>query len=392
MWQLQRLVELVSLMAMAVSLSLDPAVAQPAPTSPKDTLIPFCNRDGLWGYADEEGLEVIKPKFALAGAFSEKLAPVQTADGGFRFIGANGENVGQSFALADVFSEGLAAVKAGKLFGFVDPKLKFVIEPQFEWAGTFHDDRAAVRVKGKYGFIDTTGKLVIPAAFSRVMPFSDGVAGFEQDGRWGYVRQNGTIALNAQYREALPFSFNRAWVSTGEQFYCIDLAGERAIDAMFDVALPFSETLAPVRVGGNTGLIDMQGKFAIGLGAGPVWKSYTTGGQVATFHSGQKVLVAKKVGENVVFETKIDPRFKLIKFQSTPAPARVYCPTLWAYVHAASRRDVMTPQHRIPEGDTNCESPLDIGQRYRVIFEKDNRIEESEFAPAQHDTVKARFP
>jgi hypothetical protein len=49
--------------------------------------------DGSWGYINEKGTIVIKPRFKMAGSCSEGLADVMDDDGWFYYIDATGTAV-----------------------------------------------------------------------------------------------------------------------------------------------------------------------------------------------------------------------------------------------------------------------------------------------------------
>ena len=84
--------------------------------------------NGKWGYIDNTGAVVIKPRFEEAAYFSEGLAPVKLT---------------------------------GK-YGYIDKTGKVVIAPRFNHAFGFREGVAWVE-GAKSGFIDKTGKIVISA-------------------------------------------------------------------------------------------------------------------------------------------------------------------------------------------------------------------------------------
>jgi hypothetical protein len=92
---------------------------------------------GLWGYIDEKGRIIIKPRFAVAGDFSEGRAAVRNENGWFYNIDETGSVIrgASQYRVAEEFSEGLAAVQGERdddKIGFIDTSGRVVIKPQFD--------------------------------------------------------------------------------------------------------------------------------------------------------------------------------------------------------------------------------------------------------------------
>jgi hypothetical protein len=146
-------------------------------------LIPFEDKNGLWGYKDNAGKIIISPRYFAAGEFSEHgIAPVGDKSG-WKYIDTSGKTVIVPFIFdngPDYFSEGLARFAEN----------------------------------GKMGFFDETGKIIIPAQFDFVFPFSEGLAEFcngcskvyagehytMEGGQWGKIDRWGKIVIPAGKR------------------------------------------------------------------------------------------------------------------------------------------------------------------------------------------------
>ncbi len=83
---------------------------------------------------------------------------------------------------SDFGEEALADVKNGDKWGYINPKGKFVINPQFDGAWSFSEGLALMNiggkpdrhkiVGGKYGYINPKGEIVINPQFVHAGPFS----------------------------------------------------------------------------------------------------------------------------------------------------------------------------------------------------------------------------
>ena len=113
-----------------------------------------------YGYEDQNGNIVIKPRFDYAYSFNEGRALIIIAD----------------------------------KYGYIDINGNMVIKPTYDYATEFLDGRAIVRVdNGKEGFIDKTGKMIIAAKYDSIMPFYKGKAQVKMGDYWYYMDTNGKI-------------------------------------------------------------------------------------------------------------------------------------------------------------------------------------------------------
>ncbi len=165
-------------------------------------------KNGRWGYKDQQGRVVIAPKYRVAGKFS---------------------------------SQGLAAVADDTSWAYIDTTGKVVVRPYVYDNGPdyFSQDLARYTDGGKIGFFNPKGQIVIPARFDFALPFHEGLAAFCQGcamaasdghqsvsgGKWGYVDQNGQVVIEPQFEAARSFSGGRAKVRLKGRWGYIDLKG-----------------------------------------------------------------------------------------------------------------------------------------------------------------------
>lgn len=99
--------------------------------------------DGLMGYLNSEGKEIVPPVFTMIYPFGE-------------------------------YKENWARVEIlGNLTGFIDTTGKFVVEPKYEYIekfGKYREDWALVCIDDQFGFINSQGKEIVPPIYSEI-PF-----------------------------------------------------------------------------------------------------------------------------------------------------------------------------------------------------------------------------
>ena len=154
-----------------------------------EQLILAKNNKDKFGFIDINNNIVIPFEYDDAKNFSEGLAyvakykgyatlwfgeTVRTLKSGF--INKKGEIViplkfADNSIQKPYFKEGLAPIGIGvnnifaNLFGYINTKGEFVIEPQFQEANPFKNGVASVMIKDKVGMIDKNGDFIIPAVY-----------------------------------------------------------------------------------------------------------------------------------------------------------------------------------------------------------------------------------
>jgi hypothetical protein len=206
----------------------DPWYATAKPDSSTSLLFPFKKGD-LYGYKDQLGKIVIKPRFIYADYFyPEGSAPVIDSKGS-GYIDLKGRLRFRAYLFEngpDPFFEGYARyIEKGKL-GFIDRRLKRRIPAQFGDAFPFRDGwtsycvgceramllenrkyaKAGQVQKGKWGLMDTTGFRITPPIYGAIQIMNsdtakaciectyrfDGEHSIVSDGKWILLNRKGS--------------------------------------------------------------------------------------------------------------------------------------------------------------------------------------------------------
>lgn len=221
-------------------------------------------KNGKYGFVDENGKEIIPPKYEWVGEFKEGVARVFTNNKA-GYIEKEGKVViPEKYDDAWEFSEGLAKVMLAKMvkerlvarFGFVNKKGEEVVEANFEDAQSFHGGRAAVRKGGKWGYINQTGKAVIPFIYKKANSFIDGFAMVqEEDGEPYFINRRGD-----QYDNFKVYEEGMAPVMKGGKWGFIDETGKLKVPCRYDEVNSFKKGWAQVRIGAKKYYINKEGK------------------------------------------------------------------------------------------------------------------------------------
>jgi len=197
---------------------------------------PHCGRiavkkNGLTGFVDIEGNEMIPPIYRNAMSFSEGMSVVNLAVHKYGLIDTDGKDIipckydnvrsyqngfarvekGIYWAVIDEnknfvisfdreyqyiedFVNGLARVKKGTKWGIINLYGDIIAPLKYYEIDAFKSGLARVRLKPKlYGYIDEKGKEIVPPIYEFIGDFRKGVAVVFVDGKRGLVNKNGEV-------------------------------------------------------------------------------------------------------------------------------------------------------------------------------------------------------
>lgn len=254
-------------------------------------------RNGLWGFVDPDGIEVIPCKFRRVNYFNEGLATVKLKEK-WGVIDSDGTVVVDfRFPALGNFSEGLSPAREKYRSGFINPTGKFVIDPKYDKAFAFEGGVARVVDNGKYGLIDQSGRYILKPQYSRIDAFNEYGTAVVQFGknniRYGLIDRSGKMTSVRAFRQIGPFSEGRAAVKYKDKYGFIDPLGKMVIDNDYSKVGPFVEGKAMVQRNGLCGYINKEGEEIIDLeysrcldfedGKAVVYKGYRQGGIIDAF-------------------------------------------------------------------------------------------------------------
>ncbi|MCL2387309.1 MAG: WG repeat-containing protein [Defluviitaleaceae bacterium] len=196
---------------------------------------------------------IVEPRYDHALGFVNGITPVLTGnvmiDGLWGFMNAAGEEiVPPRYTQVTFFNEGFATVNAGAertdwggliggQWGFVDETGREIVSPRYDSVSDFHGGISIVRTGGvlnewggfdggQWGVVDTTGREVVPLIYDSIWHFSDGLAAIQTGGRpnehgamiggqWGFVDKQGNVVVPPQFSLVNSFHGGFAAVAVG---------------------------------------------------------------------------------------------------------------------------------------------------------------------------------
>lgn len=187
-------------------------------------------------------------------------------------------------------------VKLKGKYGYLSPRGKFILKPQFDKLQPFNEDGYAIAVKdGRFGLIDLEGNVVLPFEYEKMgewnnngafafkdrehvvvtiggsinaiehevretTSFSEGLGKVKIDGKWGFVDTTGSLKILARYDEASHFHEGKALVLYNGRQYFINRSGELSYRFKGTLVHHYSQEMAVVKRSSGVFFIDHSGK------------------------------------------------------------------------------------------------------------------------------------
>lgn len=193
-------------------------------------MVRFKTEANLYGFYNDKGETVLKPKYSVAFDFKD----------GWAKVGINGKQ------------------------GFIDKTGAEIIPPTYDKLTTYNDDRSGALIDGKWGFIDRANKLVIPAQYVEIQTFSEGVCPVKSDTStfWTYIDKKGktVIGESLKLESAWPFSEGLAHGMKENLWGFINHSGKVVVPFEYFNVGPFEEGSAPAQKPEFWIRIDKKGK------------------------------------------------------------------------------------------------------------------------------------
>jgi len=157
----------------------------------------------------------------------------------------------------------LFPIKLDKKWGFIDNSQILKIPYQFDSVGYFSEDLALAEVNGLWGYINDKGTFVINPQFQYAEPFSCGLAKVnptEKEYPTVFINKSGNIAFKSKIREVYNFSFGRALARIKNRICFLNTKGETVIKTSYPYGNQFYDGIALVWTGNTAEYIDTSGK------------------------------------------------------------------------------------------------------------------------------------
>ena len=155
---------------------------------------------------------------------------------------------------------------SGEMWGYIDAKGQFVIQPMFDQVNGFSCGYAKVMLNGETKFIDKKGKIQPTMSYDMATDFYHNYSTISLDERMGLLGTNLSLAIQPYYYYLGLMGDNgliAALMDGDGKFQYVNAKGDIKIPPMFDSADEFTSGAAIVTLGGKYGVINNKGDFTI---------------------------------------------------------------------------------------------------------------------------------
>ena len=242
------------------------------------SLTPFRNGTGKWGFKDASGKIIVQPKYDFApGTFSEGVVIVKNSGlNGAGFVDVTGREIAPpQFTTAYPFTNGVAlACKGGRdiygtggKWGAINKNGEIIIPFIYDrTSGNFEGDSYVIAETGQQSItLDKNGKTVTFPAFDNVPGnfYRTAYSPARKGDKWGLIDKLGKVIIPIEHEAVQWESEGLVPVKKGGKWGYMDLKGQWKIEPLYEYAPRFEKGFAVPQLAGKYGCINKQGKVTI---------------------------------------------------------------------------------------------------------------------------------
>lgn len=234
--------------------------------------------DDRFGLIDKNGKYIINPQYGLLSSDSSDGLRLVGNDGKFGYLDKKG-NIVIDFIFDGAFDfrNGYAIVCLGSVYGIIDTKGQYVVNPQYDELNYAYSEKSGKNLfvaekDSKTGYIDEKGNTVIDFIFDYIVWYDDTAefledkyAVVEVNGKRGAVDTKGNYIIEPKYEDLFYYG-NDLFVFTDgntDKKGFINAEGVETVSAQFDAVLANGVELIPAAIGDYWGFVDSTGKYVI---------------------------------------------------------------------------------------------------------------------------------
>lgn len=281
-----------------------------------------------WGYINQAGEFVIKPKFDGAGYFNNGTAIVSLNDK-LGYINKRGEYIVQAqFEEANPFHNGVASFEKNEKYGLINQTGVIIFKPTFEDIGKANENLFFAKKDSLYACYTINGELRIPPCYTNATEFKNHHAIVAQQTGWGLIDTLGAAVL--------PFSFNKLQAvshnylaETGDSIFIFSNKGDTLLFEDSIKISAFSEGFALIFKDDKIAIINENGQMISDF----IFDYYPNAETFGLFKNGHAKMYDKSKERYGLIDTTgkwtVLPRYKDISFYGKIIAAKRY--RYWEY-------------------------------------------------------------
>ncbi len=295
--------------------------------------LPF-KKGSLWGYINQEGIEMIPALYEEVNYFSEGLAVV-LKDGQYGYINKRGKVIIPfMWDDADPFINHCAVVSRKGKYGLLGRNGDLLIPLEYDELTEPVEEICVVMKDNRAAYSDIRGHIITGFDFDVAEDFRNGFAIVGSDDLYGLINRRGDIAVEIAYDHLSWASEDLLKASLNGKWGFINRVGQVILPLIYDAAGSFSEDKALVALNGKCGFVNTEGRIIIPLNFRFTEHMLNS----AVFRNGY-VLLANK-GRNTVLDS-LGNKLHFPSYENTGIPNEGLIPVQknrkWGFADTAGR-------------------------------------------------------
>ena len=226
------------------------------------TIYPF-EKNGLYGFMDSLGKEVIPAVYKSVSPFKEGLALVSKNDK-YGYINKQGDVVIDFIYNGGYdFEQGRAIIERYERIGMIDRTGVVVFKPEFKELGLISEGILYGLKDSLYAYYTTSGEQIIPERFTEAFSFSNGMAKVEEKGLQAYIDKKGKYIVHPAFPEIEFFTDSLLIYGDGNTYGLMKTNCQIVVPNKYERIGQVSEGLAIIVLNEMLGYINERGEEVI---------------------------------------------------------------------------------------------------------------------------------
>ena len=173
---------------------------------------------------------------------SEALVAIQR-DGKFGFVDNQGRlRIANRYEGAGDFKEGLAPVQLLSKWGFIDPSDKIIVQPILDIKSAFHNGMAIVRRNGKVGLMNRQGSILLEMRYDSIHRLGDDAFILHQNSLMGLADAAGRVLIEPRFQIIEKAGTDHVIVKQDDKFGLLTLDGLSVFPLRYYQLVYFTDT------------------------------------------------------------------------------------------------------------------------------------------------------
>lgn len=222
------------------------------------------NNASFYGLMNNQGIEIIKPKYLYIEALCDYNYLVLTKNGKWKKVNQNDKKIvslPKKYQYVSFKNEKVGIVRLNDKYGLIDLDGNTILEPIYSSIGEFKDGIAIITDNGKQGLINDKGKVILKPIHKEIGEFNNGLAIVKTAFEYNLITKEGNTRLSSDYQKLI-YHNGVYLASNGTNGHVLDSNGEKITDDEYESLSAKKDSIC-FKKDGKYGLMNIKGDILI---------------------------------------------------------------------------------------------------------------------------------